>query len=441
MTLDLLLERVRERKVNVGIIGLGRVGLPLSTVFATKGLKVFGFDTNKERLELIRNAKCPFHDPPIQETLEKAMSLGSLKVEEKISKIHEVLDVIILTVGTPNTSDNTVDYSQLYSALDEIAETNLKNKMIILRSTMPPRTTEDIVIPFLENKSQLKAGIDFALAMCPERILEGHAIREIHELPEIIGGINETSNRIAAELFLLINPKKEMLYISPAGAELAKLFANIYRYISFALSNEFAIWAEIYGLDAAELIRISNYNYSRCNIPIPGFVGGPCLSKDGTFLDNNTTFASIVSTAWKLNESVPKHIVNNIKELIGGIFNKKIAVLGLSFKAGSDDIRQSPSVKLVELLKSYHANVRVHDPHVKYTLTSSEALDAAEIVIIATNHKEFRDLIPEITRSGCKLVYDVWSMFKDDDFPGIRYARFGRGFKPLTFQPPTTKLQ
>lgn len=434
MTLNLLLERVKNRKVVVAILGLGRVGLPLSAVLATKGLKVIGLDINKERLESIRNGKCPFYDPPIQETLEKAISLETLKVEEKISHFHEDIDIIILTVGTPNTSDNTVDYSQLYSALDEIAETNLKNKMIILRSTMPPRTTEDIVIPFLENKSQLKSGIDFALAMCPERILEGHAIREINELPEIIGGVNEISNKIAAELFLLINPKKDMLYTSPSGAELSKLFANIYRYISFALSNEFAVWAEIYGLDAAELIRISNYNYSRCNIPIPGFVGGPCLSKDGTFLDNNTTFASIISTAWKLNESIPKHIVNNIKELTGGIFNKKIAVLGLSFKAGSDDVRQSPSAKLVELLKSHHANVMVHDPHVKGTLTHSEVLQSAEIIIIATNHKEFKDLIPEIKNSGCILVYDVWSMFKDEDFPGIRYARFGRGFKPLTFQ-------
>jgi len=438
--LDNLLDKIKNKQATIVVLGLGRVGLPLSAVFATKGLKVIGIDINKERLESIKNSKCPFYDPPLQETLEKAMKLGTLKVEEKISNIHEDIDIIILTIGTPNTSDNTVDYSQLYSALYEFSEMNLKNKMVILRSTMPPRTTEDIVIPFLENKSSLKAGIDFALATCPERILEGHAIREIHELPEIIGGVNEMSNKIAAELFLLINPKKEMLYISPSGAELAKLFTNIYRYISFALSNEFAIWAEIYGLDATELIRISNYNYSRCNIPIPGFVGGPCLSKDGVFLDNNTTFASIVSTAWKLNESVPKHILNNIKELSGSLFNKKIAVLGLAFKAGSDDTRQSPSAKLVELLKSYHADVRVHDPHVKNTMTSSEALHSADIVIIATNHKEFKDLIPDIKKSGCALVYDVWSMFNDEDFDGIKYARFGRGFKPLSFQNTITKL-
>jgi len=110
------------------------------------------------------------------------------------------------------------------------------------------------------------------------------------------------------------------------------------------------------------LIKIANYKYPRANIPIPGFVGGPCLSKDGTFLDNNTTFSSIVSTAWKLNESIPQHITNNIRKISGNLFNKKIAVLGLSFKANSDDLRNSPSAKLVKILESIGAVVKVHDP-------------------------------------------------------------------------------
>jgi len=158
-------------------------------------------------------------------------------------------------------------------------------------------------------------------------------------------------------------------------------------------------------------------------------VGGPCLSKDGTFLDNNTTFSSIVSTAWKLNESIPQHIINNLKIIAGNFFNKKITVLGLSFKAGSDDIRNSPSAKLVELLKGIGANVSVHDPYVKNTLSLKGALSSPEIVIIATNHKEFLDKIPEINNSGCKIIYDVWGMFKEDDFPESRYIKFGQGIK------------
>lgn len=320
-----------------------------------------------------------------------------------------------------------MDYSQLYGSLEQISELNLDGKMIIIRSTMPPKTTVDIIIPYLESKTSLKAGHDFAIAVCPERILEGQAVKEIHELPEIIGGINEISNQIATELFLSINPKKNILYTSPSGAELAKLFTNIYRYISFALSNEFAIWAESYNLDASELIKIANHNYPRCNIPTPGFAGGPCLSKDGTLLDNNTTFSSIISTAWKLNESIPSHVVNNLKKITGNLFNKKITVLGLSFKAESDDLRNSPSAKLVEILKASGAQVLAHDPYVKDTMELSEVLKEPEIVILATNHNSFKNKAQDINKSGCKVVYDVWSMYKKSDFPNCSYYRLGQG--------------
>jgi len=426
MALDKLFEKVKNREASIAILGLGRVGLPLATVFATRGIKVKGIEINQKMVESIRNSKCPFYDPPLQENLEKAIESSNLKIYEKIT--DDDIDIIIVTVGTPVTLDNSVDYSQLFSALTEICKINLEEKIVIFRSTMPPKTTTDIIIPLIENKTELKAGKDFAIAVCPERILEGKAIKEIFELPEIIGGLNEISNKIATELFKIINPEKEFSYTSPSGAELAKLFTNIYRYISFALSNEFAIWAEIYGLDATKLINIANYKYERSNVPIPGFVGGPCLSKDGTFLDNNTTFSSIISAAWKLNESIPHHIVNNIKKVSGNLFNKKIAVLGLSFKAGSDDLRSSPSVKLVELLKGLGALVQVHDPHVKTSLSLTDSLDSADIVIIATNHKEFKEKVNEINQSGAKMVYDVWSMFDDKDFPGMKYYRFGRGF-------------
>ncbi len=188
------------------------------------------------------------------------------------------------------------------------------------------------------------------------------------------------------------------------------------------------MWAENYGLDAAELIKIANYKYPRGNIPVPGFVGGPCLSKDGIFLDNNTTFTSIVSAAWKLNESIPQYISNNIRKAFGNLFNKKIAVLGVSFKSNSDDIRNSPSMKLAEILKDTGAQVLIHDPYVKDTLSLKEVLESPDIVVIATNHKDFQKIAPDIDKSGAKMVFDVWSMFKKDDFSkGMKYLRFGEG--------------
>lgn len=431
--LESLLEKVRAKKATSCVLGLGRVGLPLSAVFANRGLKVIGIDINEERLQSIKNSKCPFYDPHLQEHLEKALKSGNLTLQRDLRNVEHPIDVIIVTVGTP-TIDNSIDYSQVYSALKEISTLDLKGKMVIFRSTMPAKTTEEIIIPFLENSSSLKCGVDFGVAMCPERILEGKAMQELHELPEIIGGFNKICNDIAAELFLILNPKKVMLYTTPTGAELAKLFANIFRYSSFALANEFAVWAEKYGLDATELIKIVNYNYPRGNIPIPGFVGGPCLSKDGTFLSNDTPFTSIISAAWKLNESIPQHIVNNVKSIVAGnLFNKKISVLGISFKAGSDDLRNSPSVKLVEILKANGANVSVHDPFVKGTMSLLKVLKSPDIVILATNHKEFHDIAQHIRNSGCKIIYDVWGMYREEDFPNIRYAKFGKSLNSTKY--------
>jgi UDP-N-acetyl-D-mannosaminuronic acid dehydrogenase len=421
-----LIEKIESKKCVICVLGLGRVGLPLATVFANAGIKVIGIDVNQERLKLIKNSKCPFYDPKLQESLENALISKNLILNSKINQVTENIDIIFITVGTP-TIENNIDYSQIYSALNELKQLDLKGKMLIFRSTLPPKTTTDIIVPFLEKNSSLKGGIDFGVAMCPERILEGKAIQELYELPEIIGGINDICNKIASKIFKILNPQKEILYTSSTGAELAKLFANIFRYTNFALANEFAIWAEKYGEDASDLIQKVNHEYSRSNIPIPGFAGGPCLSKDGLFLDSNSSFSGIISSVWKLNESIPQYIVNKIKEISGNLFDKKIAIFGVAFKAGSDDIRNSPSQKLVDILKSAGANVVVYDPHVKDTSTLDEVLGSTEIIIIATNHKEFLDLKEPINNCDCKIIYDVWSMFSDDDFNDKKYYRFGKG--------------
>jgi UDP-N-acetyl-D-mannosaminuronic acid dehydrogenase len=426
MSLNILLEKIKQKQAVISIIGLGRVGLPLSSVLANAGFKIIGIDVDEKRLNSIRNKICPFFDPPLEENLKKSIISGNLTVSNKIPQ--DSIDVIILTVGTPTSTEGAVDYSQLYAAINEVCLTDLRDRLIILRSTLPPKTTEEIIIPLLENKTKLECGKDFALAVCPERILEGKAIKEIHDLPEIIGGVNEVCNNIAKEVFLGINTKKDILFTSPTGAELAKLFTNIYRYNIFALANEFAIWAEHYGVDGSEIIKIANHNYDRCNIPIPGFAGGPCLSKDSTFLANNIPFASIVSAAWKLNESIPQHIVENLKKITGNLFGKRITVLGISFKSGSDDLRNSPSVKLVDILTSAGAIVTIHDPFVKNTTDIQTALESPELVIIATNHSNFKEHIEIINKAKPSMVYDVWGMFKKEDFQNCKYVKFGESY-------------
>jgi UDP-N-acetyl-D-mannosaminuronic acid dehydrogenase len=418
-------ERIRRGEARICIIGLGRVGLPLAVVLARSGLPVVGVDTDKHRVAMVADGRMPFHYPEIEQWLKAVVDKGALTASGSAKESIGTSDVVVLTVGTPTGEQYQLEYSQLHAAFKEITSADLHNKAIIVRSTAAPGTLQKIVLPLLVTSAGLRPETDFALAACPERILEGRSHRELYELPEIVGGIGPKSVAIASELFKKISPQKRILVTSPTGAELAKLFTNIHRYVNFALANEFAIWAEIYGENARELIRVANEDYPRSRIPQPGFAGGPCLGKDGFLLDNGTTFSSIVSVAWKLNEAVPQHVVSALLRELDTLYGKTIAVLGLAFKADSDDVRLSPSQKLIEILRAYGANVLVHDPNIPETLDLNQVLHTSEAVILATNHSSFRNLAQEIDRSGCKVVYDVWGMFSHVKFSKAKYLEFG----------------
>jgi UDP-N-acetyl-D-mannosaminuronic acid dehydrogenase len=418
--------KIRNGTAVVSVLGLGRVGLPLAIVLARSGIKVIGVDIDKRRLSAVERGEMPFHYPALQEWLATVVHDGMLTVSGSAKDAIPRSDIAILTVGTPTGNQYQLDYSQLQSAIREVSVTDLRNKAILLRSTGVPGTMETIVRPMLTKETGLQIGKDFALAVCPERILEGNAHRELYELPEIVGAEEPISAEIASELFRKINPKKKTISTTPTGAELAKLFTNIYRYVNFAIANEFAIWSERYGEDAHEIVRVANDGYERSKIPTPGFAGGPCLGKDGFLLDNNTTFSSIISTAWKLNEGVPQHVVQSLVRELGPLYKVRISVLGVAFKADSDDTRLSPSVKLVDILRAYGAEVLVHDPHVKGTETLERTLTSPDAIVLATNHTVFRNIADRIDESGCKIFYDVWGVYEPTDFKKTRYMRFGK---------------
>jgi len=432
-TLAKLAERVKQGQIILGIVGIGRVGLPLALVFAKSGLQVIGIDQDRDYVEKLRRGERPFHERGIQELL-------NLKNFTPVSDTQPAVqrsDILIVCVGTPLTQGYSPDYSHLYSALSSITEVPIKGKLIIIRSTVAPGTLEDKVIPFLEKKTGLKAGKDFWAVSCPERIVEGNAIEEIKELPEIIGSIDPASAEVVAELFKKINPNKKMLKTTPRAAELAKLFTNVYRYVNFALANEFALLAEQFGQDAQEIINTLNAGYPRGGIPRPGLAGGPCLSKDGYFLLSDIAFPDFVLLAWRLNEFIPQYIVNKLKNRLkqkGKAVHKcKIAILGLAFKGGIDDIRYSPSVRIAELLENENANVARHDPYIQGTETLENAVNQADVIILATNHPEFEGICKTIHRFGnyksdCIFV-DCWGAINSDEARqyGFDYIRFGSG--------------
>jgi UDP-N-acetyl-D-mannosaminuronic acid dehydrogenase len=425
-------ERVKRGRSIVAVVGIGRVGLPLALVLAKSGFLVIGIDKDKDYVEKLGRGEQVFREAGV----EKLLNLKNFTPTTDIQPALRKSDILILCVGTPLTHNYTPDYSQLYSALSDIAKVSLEGKLIIIRSTVPPGTTEDRVIPFIEKKTGLEGGVHFGVASCPERIVEGRAMEEIKQLPEIIGGINAISTDIAAELFKKINPQKKILRTTPKAAELAKLFTNVYRYVNFALANEFALFAESFGQDALEIVNIANDSYPRGGIPKPGLAGGPCLSKDGYFLLSETPFSDFVLLASRLNEFIPQHIVNRLKKRLNdkgkSIHKCKIAVLGLAFKAGIDDTRYSPSIRIAELLESENANVARHDPYIQGTETLDNAIDNADVIILATNHPEFEGICETIhlldTYSQDCILVDCWGIINSEEAKqyGFDYLRFGK---------------
>jgi len=428
-----LLEKVEKNNFTLGVIGIGRVGLPLALVFANSGVKVIGMDVNKEYVKKIKKGKPPFYEENIEKFFPNKKFSPTTNIQNGVKKS----DILIITVGTPLTEQMRPDYSQLGLALEQIAKSSLKGKLIIMRSTASPGTLEIFIKPFLEKKTGLKAGKDFGLVVCPERIVEGKAFKEVKNLPEIIGTNDSLSGEIAAKLFKKINPKKKILITTPKAAELAKLFTNVYRYINFALANEFGLLAEKYGEDAHEIIKILNEDYPRGGVPKPGLTGGPCLSKDGYYLISDLSFPDFILMAWRLNESIPNYIVNRLKKCLEKrgkkIYECKIAVLGLAFKAGIDDTRYSPSVKLVEILKNENAEVAVHDPYIKETQSLEDTVRGADAIILATNHPEFKEIHKTINKigtykPGC-IIFDCWGFLDREECKksGFTYLRFGSG--------------
>ena len=430
-----VLSSIQGTEFTMAVIGIGRVGLPLALSFAHSGVTVIGVDRNPEHVRVVNSGVLPFMEEGAKPLLEESLANGRFIATTDSSRSVAAADVVILTVGTPLNPNLRADTSQLVSALEEVGSALIPGTLVITRSTISPGTTERVVVPTLERLSGLTLGKDLFIAFCPERIAEGKAIQELRELPEIIGGADEESTNRAESVFRVLSDTKLLHRTDPLSAELAKLYTNVYRYVNFALANEYALIAEHYGTDSHRIIRMLREEYPRAQIPLPGPAGGPCLSKDGYFLIEELTFPDFVLTAWKLNDSVPAHLVQRLKTLLAakghGLEGAKIAVLGKAFKADIDDDRLSPSNRVIEMLDRSGADVWVHDPYLS-DIDLDDALKEARGVILATNHRMYYKLdaarIADLVHPDC-VVVDAWDVFDPDEASaaGLELATFGRG--------------
>lgn len=400
-----LIKRIKKRKARIAVLGLGRVGLPTAAIFANAGFEVIGVDINPKVIATVSKGKIPYIEPNLSTILKNSIKKGKLKVTTDSIKATKDSDVVIVCVQTPLTKDKKPNLSYLKNACNAIARGLSGGKLVIIESTVPPKTTQNIIAPLLEDKSGLRCGIDFWLAYCPERIAPGKAIREFVENPRIVGGYDEGSATIAAELFGTV-VKGEVLITDCLSAEVAKLAENTFRDVNIAFANELALICEHLGADVMEVIRLAN-THPRVNIHKPGCgVGGPCLPKDPYMLLDGVEplgFKSrVIVSSRELNDFMPEHTVELAEKALlksgKNIEKSKIAILGAAYKEEVDDPNNSPTEGIVKRLMTLGAKIFVYDPYCKESFGAKkassipEAVKRADCLLITVNHKAFKKL-------------------------------------------------
>jgi UDP-N-acetyl-D-mannosaminuronic acid dehydrogenase len=395
---------------DVAVVGLGRVGLPLALSFADRGLQVVGIDSDAERLRAVRERRMPFAETGAQQLLERVAACERLSLSSRVADAAAARHIVI-TLGTPSFSHIEIDMRDIRSALDDLLGVLAPGHSLILRSTVAPGTT-DFVAGYLAKHRGFEVGQELFVAHAPERIAAGRFLAEIDTLPCIIGGVDQRSGEVAAELFSVFDAP--ISQTSAVQAELAKIWTNILRYTNFALPNLLMMDCERHAANVFEVIDLINRDYPRGGIAAPGLTAGTCLRKDFAFSEERSAAPGMLLAVSRVNESVPLFLVEGMKRRIGNLSGRKVAVLGLAFKADTDDERDSLAHKLIRLLERELADVAVHDPRVASpTVSLEEALDAASAVVVATNHSEFRDArtLDAIAERACGdcLVVDPWN--------------------------------
>lgn len=400
---------IQNRQV-VAVVGAGRVGLPLALFIAEKGHTVYGLDIDQAKINLVSTGQMPFMEEGAPELLKKHVNKKFIPSTD-FSNIAKA-KVIILTLGTPVDENMNPSLVQIDKALETASKYFKNNQLLVLRSTVSPGTTS-YAKSFINGLGKFKVGTNFYLAFCPERIAEGKSIKEMAEIPQIVGGVDRQSTQKAAEFFSGLGIKVNKA--DDISAELAKLFTNMYRYINFGISNEFMILAGNYNRDIYKIVELVNKDYKRGGLAMPGLTGGPCLFKDGFFLISDVPFADLIATSWKINESIPLFLINKVRQR-RKLEGKKAVVLGLAFKADIDDIRESLAFKVKKALERERAVVYLHDPYIsEYQSDLDEVLKDADFVFVATNHTYYKKLsmenIKKLVSRNC-VICDVWNIFK-----------------------------
>lgn len=433
-------EKIQNKRIIIGIVGQGYVGFPLAMAFAAS-VKVVGFDVNERTISMLKAGKShiiDIKDNQLQQHLNKTY-FPSMSVSDLAE-----CDVIIICVPTPLKGDKIPDLSYIISAAKEIASILHKDQYVVLESTTYPGTTNEVLIPILEEGSGLVAGKDFGVAFSPERIDPGNKQFTIDMVPKVVGGMNLAITEVICSVYNIAIP--QIVPVSSTQvAESVKMVENIFRHVNIALANELALIFEKMDVNTWEVMDAAAtkpYGFMPF-YPGPG-IGGHCIPLDPYYLSYKAkkygVIPRFIETAGEINTYMEIHVINlasdGLKRVGKEVRGSKIAVLGLAYKKDIDDVRESPSLAIIEELVNMGADVRVYDPFVKEVMTGAgkfissasvdDVLSGADCAIFLLDHTLFKllKLKELVSKMRCPVVIDAKNLFMGES--GVVYLGIGK---------------
>lgn len=421
-----MLTRKEENKMtkSICVVGLGYIGLPTAVMFANHGVKVHGVDVNPAAVKSIQEKHLHIEENGLQERLDKAVDDGFLTA----STTPQEADVFIVAVPSPINPDNTANLEYVRQATASIVPYVKEGNLVILESTVPPKTVEHVMLPELE-KTGLTIGEQLYVAHSPERVIPGRIFEELTNNDRIVGGVNAKSAELTKELYETF--VQGTIHLTDATtAELVKVMENTYRDVNIAFANELAKMADTLDVNIWEAIKFANY-HPRVNVHFPGpGVGGHCIAVDPWFLvELGGEAAQLIHLSRNTNDSMPSYTAARTQAILNAakIAGGKVAVFGLAFKGNVDDMRESPSTIVIDELQKLGLEVISYDPHIKenkhatQTQDINEAVAEANIIVVLTDHNEFKELAPQQLVPKNKIIFDTKNCLSRDKWQQAGY--------------------
>lgn len=407
-------------------VGLGYIGLPTSIMFAKYGVQVVGVDVNPTVIESLNSGNIHIEEPGLQEAFEEVLKKGTFKAALNPEKA----DAFIISVPTPNNDDQykSCDLTYVLSGVQNVIPYLEKGNVLIVESTIAPRSMDDYVKPLVE-QAGFVVGEDIFLVHCPERVLPGQILHELIYNNRIVGGITPACTEAGARVYSTF-VKGELIKTDAKTAEMSKLMENTFRDVNIALANELTKVCNELDINALDVIEMAN-KHPRVNLHTPGpGVGGHCLAVDPYFIVAKAPeTAQLINLARTINTSMPHYVVENINTLMEDVQGKVVTLFGLTYKGNVDDVRESPAIEVLELLQEQGKyEVRAYDPHVideRVITDFREAVNQSDLIVVLSDHNEFKELdIDDLDIMNNKRIFDTKNIVNVGS-EDIEYINFG----------------